>query len=207
MRLYETNTLEWLVRSRKVPISNRLKSKWNRRRKMNNTKVRVPPSLFDYWQEMAQDVNDLRNEKLRIAARTETNLEPFTGEMYISAPEVAGLLTPPWIETLLPDFYLLDDGEIEGIIHIVTSDLFGIASMAVTIRDEAGNLLERGDAMLDENWPGLWTYLPSLAPVVGTSVVVRAVAGDALGGMNIEEQKLELTDEYLRTSTTCWKGG
>jgi hypothetical protein len=207
MRLYETNTLEWLVRSRKVPISNRLKSKWNRRRKMNNTKVRVPPSLLDYWQEMAQDVNDLRDEKLRIAAQAETNLEPFTGEMYISAPEVAGLLTPPWIETLLPEFYLRDDGEIEGIIHTVTSDLFGIASVAVTIRDEAGNLLECGDAMLDENWLGLWTYLPSLAPVAGTSVIVRAVAVDALGGMNIAEQKLELTDEYLRTSTTCWKGG
>jgi hypothetical protein len=168
---------------------------------MNNTKVRVPPSLLDYWQGMAQYVNDLRDEKLRIAARAETGLEPFTGEMDVCAPEVAGLLTPPWIETLFPEFYLGDDGEIEGIIHIVTSDLFGITSMAVTIRDEAGNLLERGEAMLDQNCLGLWTYLPSLAPVVGTFVIVRAVAVDALGGMNIVEERLELTDEYLRTST------
>ena len=167
---------------------------------MTKTKVRMSPSLLAYRQEMAQLVNDLRDNKLRIAAEVEMDLEPCTGEVDIAAPEVAGLLTPLWIETLLPEFYLRDDGEIEGIIHIVTSDLFGIALLTVTIRDEAGNLLEKGDAMLDETSLGLWIYLPSVAPVVGTSVIVRAVAIDALGGMSIVEAKLTLTAEYLRTT-------
>jgi hypothetical protein len=159
------------------------------------------PLLIDYQQTMAQWIDEARAEKLRIADQAETNLEPCTGEMHISAPEVAGLLTPPWIEYLLPEFYLLEDGEIEGIIHINTSDVFGIVSIYVTLRDEAGNLLEEGDAMPDETWVGYWIYLPRTAPAVGTSVMVRAAAADALGGMSIARETVTLTEEYLRTST------
>lgn len=168
---------------------------------MTKTKVRVSPLLHEYWQGMAQDVNNLRAEKLRINARAEIDLQPFNHEVDASAPDVAGLLTPPWIEALLPKFYLREDGEIEGIITIVTSDLFGIASIVVSMRDEAGNIMESGDAMLDENWLGFWTYLPSIAPGVGTSLVVRAVATDGLGGLSIAEESVTLTEEYLQEAS------
>jgi len=179
----------------------RLKSKWNGRKTMNKIKVRVSPSVLDYCQMMEQRVNDLRDQKLRIAAKVENDLEPSTDQLDINRSEKAGLLTPPRIEVLSTDFYIGDDGQIEGIIQMITSDLFGIASIEVTLRDETGKLLEKGQAMPDENWLGCWAYLPDLVPTTGTTLIVRAVAADALGGMNIVEEKLRLTEEYLRTST------
>ena len=167
---------------------------------MNKTKVRVSPYLLAYRQEMAQLVNNLRDDKLRIAARVEQDLEPFTDQTDILGSDKAGLLTPPRIEFLLPEFYL-HNGEVEGIIHINTSDFFGIAYIYVTLREEAGNLLESGHAMRDEASIGYWDYLPSVPLAAGTSLIVRAVAADALGGSSIAEEKLTLTEEYLRTST------
>ena len=164
---------------------------------MNKTKVRISPSLFDYRQAMARHVNDLRDEKLRIAALAETNLEPFTGRMDVPVSETAGLLTPPCIEILLPEFYLQEEGEIEGIIQMITSDFFGIADIYVTLRDEAGNLLEGGHALRDGTNLGCWVYLPCVVPVAGSSVTARAVAADVLGGMHIAEETVTLTDEYL----------
>src|SRR5690349_4428565 len=165
---------------------------------MNKTKVRVSPSLLDYCQVMAQNVNDLRDEKLRIAASTKINLEAPVVEMDIPVSEQAGLLTPPRIEILQPEFYWKDgqNGEIEGIIQMITSDLFGIVDIYVTLRDDAGKLLEAGHAMPDEVYLGCWAYLPCAGPSVGSSAIVRAVAADALGGMHIAEETVTLTDEY-----------
>ena len=168
---------------------------------MNKTKVKVSPLLLDHQQTIAQWLDEARTEKLKYAAQVENDLEPFTGEMELAAPETAGLLMPPWIESLVPVFYLLEDGETEGFIHISTSDLFGIVEISLTLRDEAGNLLEKGYAELDEGCIGCWSYPPSVAPAVGTTVIVRAVAIDPLGGMSIAEEKLTLTEEYLRGTT------
>lgn len=163
---------------------------------MNKTKVRVSPFLHDYCQEMAQRVNDARDEKLRIAARMKINLEPCTEQMDMPVFETAGLLMPPRIETLLPTFYW-QGGKIESIIHMITSDFFGIVDLHVTLRDEAGNLLERGPAMRDPIYLGYWAYLPRLVPAAGTTVIVRAVAADALGGVSIAQETVTLTDEFL----------
>ena len=46
-------------------------------RTMNKTKVQMSRSLLAYRQEMAQLVNDLRDDKLRTAAEVEMDLEPF----------------------------------------------------------------------------------------------------------------------------------
>src|ERR1044072_9197044 len=128
---------------------------------------------------MAQLVNDLRDNKLQIAAEVEMDLEPFTDQTDITtACEKAGLLMPPQIDILLPEFYYLDDGEIEGIVHLNTSDLFGIAYIHLTLTDETGNLLEKGYALRDEDCLGLWAYPPRVAPPLGTTVFVRAILGD-----------------------------
>jgi len=200
MRLYETYALEQLVKSRRVHIQiNKWISTWNRTRTMNKTKVRVSPDLHDYCQAMTERVDDLRDDKLRIEAEAEVDVQPFNEPVEIAASEKAGLLLPPLIECLLPEFYFLENGETEGIVNILTSDLFGIASICVTLRDEAGNLLEKGYAFRDETHLGCWAYPPKLAPAVGSTVVVRAVATDALGGTNISETEVTLTDEYLRS--------
>ena len=149
---------------------------------------------------MTQLVNDLRDDKLQIAAGAERDLEPFTDQIDIPGPDKAGLLTPPRIEFLFPEYYF-HDSKIEGIIHISTSDLFGIADICVTIRDQAGNVLESGHAMRDETCVGYWAYPPDVTPPLGTSLIVRAVATDALGGMNIAEETVTLTEEYLQTIT------
>ena len=121
---------------------------------MNKTKVKVSPLLLDYQITTAQWVAECREEKLNYAAQVEDDLEPFTGAVDISAPEIPGLLTPPWIETLFPVFYFLEDGEVEGIIKMSTSDLFGIEQISVTLWDEAGYLLDSGYAELNEGCIG-----------------------------------------------------
>jgi hypothetical protein len=170
---------------------------------MNKTKVKVSPLLLEHQATMAQWVAECREEKLKYAAQVEDDLEPFTGAVDIYAPETPGLLTPPRIETLLPIFYFLEDGEVEGIINICTSDLFGIVEISLTLRDEADNLLEKGYAELNEGCIGCWAYpvQKSMAPALGTTLTIRAVAIDPLGGMSIAEEKLTLTEEYLRAST------
>jgi len=168
---------------------------------MTKTKVKTSPTLLSYCQEMAQIVNDVRDEKLRIAEGVEHDVEPFAHQMELQGSDKAGLLMPPRIEILLPEFYLMEGGEIEGIINITTSDYFGISSLGVATRDETGNLLESGEALRDETWLGLWTYLPKIAPAVNTSMIVRVVASDVLGGLSKAEVRVILTEEYLRTSS------
>jgi hypothetical protein len=170
---------------------------------MDKTKVRVSPDLLDYQITTAQWVADCREEKLTYAAQVEDDLEPFTGAVDFYSPETPGLLTPPWVETVFPVFYFLEDGEIEGLINVVTSDLFGIQKISVTIWDEAGKLLDSGYAELNEGCIGCWAYpvQKRMAPAVGTTLTIRAVASDSLGGMSIAEEKLTLTEEYLRDTT------
>jgi len=170
---------------------------------MDKIKVWLSPLLLDYQITMAQWVAESREAKLNYAAQVEDDLEPFTGAVDIYAPETPGLLTPPWIETVFPVFYFVENGEVEGLINLSTSDLFGIGQISVTLWDEAGNLLEEGDAELNKGCIGCWAYpvQKSMAPAVGSTLTIRAVAIDPLGGMSIAEEKLTLTEEYLRAST------
>src|SRR5690349_10071717 len=160
----------------------------------------TPARLPDHDGTMGRGVS---RSKLKYAAQVEEDLEPLTGQVDIYAPETPGLLTPPWIETLLPVFFFVENGEVEGLINICTSDLFGIVEISLTLWDEAGNLLEKGYAELNEGCIGCWAYpvQKRLAPALGTTLTIRAVAIDPLGGMSIAEEKLALTEEYLRAST------
>jgi hypothetical protein len=105
----------------------------------------------------------------------------------ISAAEKAGLLTPPRIELLWPESYVRN-GETDGLIMVNTSDVFGIEDINVTLRDEAGNLRESGCAMRT-GARGHWGYLSCVDLTVDTSVIVRAVAEDTLGGMGVAYEK------------------
>jgi len=157
---------------------------------MTKTKVRVSRSLLAYRQEMAQRVNEARDEKLRVSANAFKI--PFPVREDIPAPKKAGLLTAPRIELLDADIYLRD-GETDGLIMINVSDVFGIEYIYVTLRDDAGNLLESGYAMFTE-CEGHWGYMPCEPVTIGTSVTVRAVAVDTLGGMGVAYEKCTVQD-------------
>jgi hypothetical protein len=163
---------------------------------MNKTKIRVSPSLQEYCQTMAQWVNEAREEKLWITEKAEINLDPIPMRKDIPAPEKAGLLIPPWIELLWPEIYMRN-GESDGLIMINTSDVFGIEYIYVTLRDEAGNLLESGYAMRT-GVCGHWGYPSCVDLAVGTSVLVRAVAVDTLGGMGVAHEKCTVQDALAR---------
>ena len=163
---------------------------------MTKTKVKVSPSLLAYHQEMAQWVDEARDEKLRVSANTFK--VPFPVRKDIPAPERAGLLTAPRIEMLDAEIWLRD-GETDGLIMINASDVFGIEYIHVTLRDDAENLLESGYAMFAE-CEGHWGYIPCEPVTIGTSVTVRAVAVDALGGLGLAQETVTVTDGYPGTS-------
>jgi hypothetical protein len=171
--------------------------KWNGTTTMNKTKVRVSPALLDYWQMMEWRVDQLRDRKLQIAARVKENLEPYDEPCDYLASDQVGLLLPPCIEYMLPMFYLTDGGAVEGIIQFITSDLFGIAHISLTVKDATGRLLESGHAWREESSLGHWVYLPEVAPPLGSTVVVRAVIADALGGASIVEESCTVGQSNL----------
>jgi hypothetical protein len=160
---------------------------------MNKTKVRLTPDLLDYRQSMAQLVHEARQERLRLAETFDDTIEPYPASPDITPTDQAGLLTPPRIASLWPEIYLRD-GETFGIIQINTLDVFGVLYVYITLKDELGNPLESGCAMRNEICEGHWGYVPSVPLTVGTTVVVRAVAVDALGGMGIAQEKVTVTD-------------
>ncbi len=159
---------------------------------MNKTILRVSPFLQEYCQTMAQWVNEAREEKLWITEKAEINLDPVPMRRDIAAPEKAGLLTPARIELLWPEIYVRN-GETDGLIMINTSDVFGIEYIYVTLRDEAGNLLESGYARRT-GVCGHWGYPFCADLTVSTAVTVRAVAVDSLGGMGVAYEKCTVQD-------------
>ena len=154
---------------------------------MNKTKVRVPRSLRDYRQGMAGRVHEYREARLRLAETFDGSIEPCPPRPEVTLTDRAGLLTAPRIESLWPELYHRD-GETDGLIQINTSDVFGIVYVYITLKDKAGTPLESGYAMRDEICEGHWGYIPTVQLPVGTVVVVRAVAVDALRGIGVAEE-------------------
>ena len=150
---------------------------------MNKTKVKVSRDLQEYCQAIAELANEARDEKLWITEAAEEDLEPIPMRRDILALQKVGLLTPPWIDMLWPDIDVRD-GETNGLILIDTADVFGIMNIYVTLRDEAGSLLESGCAMRS-GVCGHWGYITDVNLPVGMPVFVRAVALDCLGGIRI----------------------
>src|SRR5215210_6893974 len=80
------------------------------------THVRLSPLILGYRQMIQQQVNEARDEKLRISALAETASEYFPIRMDMPAPAKAGLLPPPKIHILSADIYLRN-GMTEGFIQ------------------------------------------------------------------------------------------
>ena len=102
-----------------------------------------------------------------------------------------GLRRPPKIELLWPEI-VLKNGHLDGIIQINTSAYFGVRNIYVIVEDARRNHLESGYAMDDELVQNHWGYIPSAPAHTGTTIIVRAIVIDALGGVGIQTEGIAL---------------
>jgi hypothetical protein len=164
---------------------------------MNKTKVRISPLFFDYREGIAELVDQVCEEN-QIA-----NLDcPDIGDFGPVATKVAelgvpGLLRPPKVEAIFPELYVTD-GHLDGLIQIHTSEYFGVMNVFVVLEDEQGNTLESDYAMEAEVVENHWGYVPSAPLPGGTTVVVRAIAMDSLGGVGVQTERITLQNETHR---------
>ena len=167
---------------------------------MHKTKVKISPSLLDYRQGMAELVNEVCEEN-EFANRDRPDVTEFgSAATEVAELWVPGLLRPPKIELLYPDLWV-NDGHLDGIIHINTSEYFGVLNVYVVLEDDQGHRLESDYAIDTDDVENSWGYFPSVPLPAGSTVIVRAVASDALGGLSIAEEKVMLTEEYLQQTT------
>ena len=154
-------------------------------------KVRLSPSILEYQLAMAELVDEVSNE-YTITGVDYEDIQDFRPPRE-DFPEFGtpGLLLPPKIEMLLPDF-TLEDGRLDGIIHIHTSEYFGVMSVYVVLEDDQGNQIESDYAMENELMRNHWCYIPSSTLVSGASVTVRAIAIDPLGGVGIHIESVTI---------------
>jgi hypothetical protein len=149
------------------------------------TKVRLSPSVFEYRQAMAELVDQVCDKITIIGVNPERRSEPSPTQNDVPLPPVAGLLTPPRIESLDLDISL-SGGQLECLIQITTSDEFGVMNVYVILEDDQGNHIESGYAMPEPYYQDYWWYVTSVPLPSSTSVVVRAIALDPLGGVGIQ---------------------
>lgn len=153
------------------------------------TKVILSPFLLRYRQGMAELVDEVcrQNAIASMDYQDTKDLSPVRTEV----PEVwmPGLLRPPKVELLLPDIWL-EDGHLEGIIQINTSEYFGVMDVFIALEDEQGNIIESDYAMDNPYVENHWGYVPSAPLGPGTTVLVRAMAMDRLGGVSIQTERL-----------------
>jgi len=155
------------------------------------TKVRMSPLLLEYREAMAELVNEVREENILISADAgRASIEDF-GPPPTEVAElwVPGLLRPPKIESLWPDIKL-KHGHLDGIIQVNTSEYFGVMNVYIILEDDQGNHIESDYAMENEYVENHWGYIPSAPLPSGTTVVVRAIALDKLGGIGIHAERI-----------------
>ena len=148
------------------------------------TKVRLSPSILEYHLAMIALVDQVCEEYTITGVHYEDIEDlrpPREDPLEFGTP---GLLLPPKIELLLPDLYLVD-GRLDGAIHIQTSEYFGVMSVFVVLEDDQGNQIESDYAFENESVRNHWCYIPSSTLGSSTTVTVRAIAMDALGGVGI----------------------
>jgi hypothetical protein len=85
------------------------------------------------------------------------------------------------------------EGKGDDYIAISVSSNFPIASAYITIRDESGNLIERCQAGPHPSAPELWDMPANVRVPSGTTVTVRAVVMDYMGGIRVGWESKTLT--------------
>jgi hypothetical protein len=153
------------------------------------TKVQISPFLLDYRESMAELMNQVCEETAVLRAGRENIKELCPPRKDVPELWVPGLLMHPRIELLWPDIHL-KDGHLDGCIQISTSEVYGIINVYVVLEDDQGHRLESDYALDAEVVDNHWGYFPSAPVPPGTTVIVRAMAMDSLGGIGILTKRI-----------------
>ena len=154
------------------------------------TKVIVSPSLLEYQRAMAEWVQQICQETAPIGSpeRRET-LELLSPRTEILELCIPGVLAHPRVEMLWPDVRV-EDGHLDGLIQIHTSEYYGVLNLYVSLEDERGQPIEGDYALGNDVVKNHWGYFPSAPVAPGTTILVRVVAMDCLGGVGIRTERV-----------------
>jgi hypothetical protein len=149
----------------------------------------MSPFLLDYRESMAELVNQVCEETAVLRAGCENIKELCPPRKDVPQLWVPGLLMHPRIELLWPDIHL-KDGRLDGCIQISTSEVYGVIHVYVVLEDDQGNRIESDYALDAEVVDNYWGYFPSAPVPCGTTVIVRAMAMDSLGGIGMQMKRI-----------------
>ena len=138
------------------------------------TKLQMNRDLRDYQEEMKETLRQVIQQNfiggIQEAGRGEL---PFALENLLPCPIILAIFLESY------------EGQGDNFIGIVALHDFDIYAMEVSIRDDQGNLIERGEASRYPEDPELWEYLLTARIPAGTSVDVKVVATDCMGGVGV----------------------
>jgi hypothetical protein len=136
------------------------------------TKVRMNTDLLAYQHKM--------KESLHLVVQQ--NSIAGIGQAEWAEPVLAqkDLLPPPCILAISLEGY---KGEGDDLIGIWVDHDFGIASLHVTIRDQQGNRIEKGNAYPFSESAELWWFFPVVCVPGGITVHVEVIARDGMGNV------------------------
>ena len=95
---------------------------------------------------------------------------------------VADFLNPPSINEVDLAAY---NGQVGGMIKIITTDDFGVVNVQVQIMDQQGDIIESGSAFETQANTGRWEYTATAAVPAGTAVSIQVTATDRPGGVAV----------------------
>ena len=136
------------------------------------TKVLIDAFGIAYRRKNAEDVCEILMGKHIAGVTARGCPEPPLAQLH--------LMPPPVIDMMDLTIY---EGNVNDLILLAASDLFGIGNIHVTISDEQGNVIESGDAFEEPVGSGIWNYFANVAVPSGATVIVHAAAIDSLGGV------------------------
>ena len=155
------------------------------------TRVILSLSVLEYRQAMAELVHEVSQENTIIGVDPwikRKDVFPIRKELPAFCRP--GLLKSPKIEALDLSCLFLADGQLDGFIQISTSGDYAVMDVYVVLEDHHGNQIESGFAIRDTVWEDYWGYPPCASLPSGTSVTVRAIAMDPLGGVGIQNESI-----------------
>jgi hypothetical protein len=148
------------------------------------TKVWINKYYLAYQREMAKCVRQVVRQKYIAGVKSGMGGEPPLARV--------DTLPPPQIYSFDLHFF---DGQAEQLILIWTSDDFGISSLRLRVSDEQGNHIESGYAAMWPGDPDCWFYFTTACVPPGTTVILSAVATDALGSIGMLSERTTVRHE------------
>jgi hypothetical protein len=138
------------------------------------TKVLMNLDLLDYRKSMKKTLRQVMQHNHIAGIRQSDKWE-------IPLPQ-KNLLPPPYILGIVFACYEGQDGDFI-MVHVLHD--FGIHAMHITIWDDQGNLIERGEVEPFEEDPELWEYYPENPIPLGTKVIAQVTVMDCMSSIAV----------------------